>query len=380
MDQNEKNKRLQNVIKAAEAGDAEAQYNLGQAYEHGEYDKVDLVEAMRWYKKSARQGYVHAQFKLSIFYEDGKTCEVDFFAAYEWAEKAAFQGLVHAQKSVSAFLSLGKGVERDLQKSAYWEREFLMREAKEGSMAALFHLGNFWIQGRPGYPKNSAKAIAFYIKSAQGGYKDSMLKLASIYEKGIETQKDEAAAISWYERAGYGGHPSANRLRRIMELKTPCDKGDMNAQYELGSLLGADTHDGAAFLQAAVRQGHRDAALNLFAFYVSADSGRSITPDQRKWIVRAAELGLAQAQHHLAMTAGSFEEKRSWLCKAADQGYQPAKDELNKMESAPESGPSAAEPEDMISRLRKLAEAGDVVAKIALDSLLSSPMYSPEKK
>jgi hypothetical protein len=50
------------------------------------------------------------------------------------------------------------------------------------------------------------------------------------------------------------------------------------------------------------------------------------------------------------------------------------------METAPESGPSVAGPDDMIARLRKQADAGDVVAKIALDSLLSSPLYSPEKK
>ncbi len=51
MDQNEKIKEFQNLIKSAEAGDAEAQYNLGQAYEYGEYDQVDLVEALRWYEK-----------------------------------------------------------------------------------------------------------------------------------------------------------------------------------------------------------------------------------------------------------------------------------------------------------------------------------------
>ncbi len=283
--------------------------------------------------------------------EDGKACEVDFPAAYEWAEKAALQGLVHAQKRVSAFLSLGKGVARDLQKSAYWEKEFLIREAKEGSMAALFHLGNFLIQGRPGYPKDSAKAIAYYTKSAQGGYKDSMLKLASIYEKGIETRKDEAAAISWYEQAGYGDHPAANRLRRIIALSPRCEKGEKDAQYELGGLLGVNTDEGEALLQAAVRQGHLEAARLLFEFYSTADSGRSITPAQHQWIVRAAELGVAQAQHFLAMTANIREEKLSWLRKAADQGYQPAKDELDKIESAPESSPSAAEPDDMISRL-----------------------------
>jgi hypothetical protein len=375
MDQNEKNKTLQKLIKSAEAGDAEAQYNLGQAYEYGEFDKVDLAQAMGWYEKAALQGYVYAQFKLSIFYEEGKACVVDFKAAYSWAEQAARQGLTHAQKRVSAFLSSGKGAERDLQKAAYWEKESLIREAKEGSVAALFHLGNFLIQGRTGYPKDTQKAMGCFIKSAQGGYKDAMLRLADIYEKGVEATRDEAAAVTWYERAGYGDHPVVNRLRKIIELRPGCEKGDMAAQYELGSLLGVDNDEGEIFLKAAAAQGHRESAFLLFDIYVSRDSGRSITPEQRKWIDHAAELGVAQAQFYVAMTTNSWDEKRSWLQKAAGQGYQPAKDELGKLESTPE-----AEPEDLTSRLRKLTDAGDVVAKIALDSLLSSPLYSPDKK
>lgn len=43
--------------------------------------------------------------------------------------------------------------------------------------------------------------------------------------------------------------------------------------------------------------------------------------------------------------------------------------------------PAAAdESGDIVSRLEKAAAAGDVVAQIALDSLLSSPMYAGRKK
>ena len=80
------------------------------------------------------------------------------------------------------------------------------------------------------------------------------------------------------------------------------------------------------------------------------------------------------------MTAKNKEERMSWLRKAADQGYPPSQDEINKLKSAPEPKPASTSPDDMIAQLKKRAEAGDMIAKIALDSLLSSPLYSPGKK
>ena len=42
--------------KAAEQGDAPAQYNLGTMYGNGEGVPEDHVEAARWYRRSAEQG------------------------------------------------------------------------------------------------------------------------------------------------------------------------------------------------------------------------------------------------------------------------------------------------------------------------------------
>ena len=50
--------------KAAEQGDANAQYNLGVCYEKGEGVKKDLSQAVQWYRKAAEQGMPGAQSKL----------------------------------------------------------------------------------------------------------------------------------------------------------------------------------------------------------------------------------------------------------------------------------------------------------------------------
>lgn len=53
--------------KAAEQGNADAQYKLGLCYHSGQ----DYVEAVKWYKKAAFQGDVRAIFTVGICYFNG---------------------------------------------------------------------------------------------------------------------------------------------------------------------------------------------------------------------------------------------------------------------------------------------------------------------
>ena len=42
--------------RAAEAGDSDAQHNLGYCYENGAGADVDACEAVRWYRRAAEGG------------------------------------------------------------------------------------------------------------------------------------------------------------------------------------------------------------------------------------------------------------------------------------------------------------------------------------
>ena len=58
--------------KAAEQGDAGAQFNLGVTYDRGKGVPQDYAEALRWYLKAAGQGHARAQFNVGVMYENGK--------------------------------------------------------------------------------------------------------------------------------------------------------------------------------------------------------------------------------------------------------------------------------------------------------------------
>src|SRR5688572_33336966 len=50
----------------AEKGDADAAFNLGQAYRLGKGVPIDLAKAQDWLDRAARQGHVDAQATLGL--------------------------------------------------------------------------------------------------------------------------------------------------------------------------------------------------------------------------------------------------------------------------------------------------------------------------
>ncbi|MBR3410175.1 MAG: sel1 repeat family protein [Candidatus Methanomethylophilaceae archaeon] len=58
-------------MRAAEEGDVDAMYRLGELYESGEGVDRSLEEALRWYSRAAELGHSKAQFKRGALYQRG---------------------------------------------------------------------------------------------------------------------------------------------------------------------------------------------------------------------------------------------------------------------------------------------------------------------
>jgi TPR repeat protein len=83
--------------KAAEQGNAKAQFALGQMYHNGNGVPEDDKQAMTWYRKAAEQGYAPAQYSLGGMYANGEGVPRDDSQAVIWIRKAAEQGYAGAQ-------------------------------------------------------------------------------------------------------------------------------------------------------------------------------------------------------------------------------------------------------------------------------------------
>jgi hypothetical protein len=116
-------KAAQSFVKAAERGDASAQFVLGNMYENGEGVKQDYQQAMSWYRKAAELGNASAQSNLGTMYEHGEGAVKDLRQAMSWYLKAAMQGNAQAQSNLGVLYAKGEGgVPHDYIEADKWFR------------------------------------------------------------------------------------------------------------------------------------------------------------------------------------------------------------------------------------------------------------------
>jgi len=103
----------------AEKGDADAAFNLGQAYRLGKGVVIDLAQAQNWLERAARKGHVDAQTTLGLLlFQNGNRV-----SAMRWLSLAAEAGEARALLMVGTALYNGDGVPEDHVKAyAYVSR------------------------------------------------------------------------------------------------------------------------------------------------------------------------------------------------------------------------------------------------------------------
>ncbi len=103
----------------AEKGDADAAFNLGQAYRLGKGVPLDLAQAQGWLERAARKNHVDAQTTLGLLlFQNG-----NHVSAMRWLKAAAEAGEARALLMVGTALYNGDGVPADPVKAyAYVSR------------------------------------------------------------------------------------------------------------------------------------------------------------------------------------------------------------------------------------------------------------------
>jgi TPR repeat protein len=143
--------------KAAELGDIEAQYQVGQSYFLGFRAEQDIKQALYWLSRPAQEGHAEAQFKVGYIYDEYYN---DFDKAFQWYNKAAQQGHAEAQ----------------------------------------YHLAQCYEEGI-GTKKNEKEAFNLYKKLTEQGHAFALLSLADCYRKGTGVSKNNIKAKELYEKA-----------------------------------------------------------------------------------------------------------------------------------------------------------------------------------
>jgi len=128
------------LLKSAENGDAQSQYNLYISYQTGsEGFEKDDIEARRWLRRSAKQGFAVAQATLAHkFTISAKTSDnpTQYAAAVKWARRAARKGNADGQQILGLVYLTGIGVKRNVPLGAQWLHRCMRQNDKEHSESA----------------------------------------------------------------------------------------------------------------------------------------------------------------------------------------------------------------------------------------------------
>jgi TPR repeat protein len=101
------------VVDAADVVDADAQFELGQAYSTGRGVKLDMEEAARWYLAAAEQGHGMAAYTLGFAYWRSRGVDNDLVQAYRWFSVAADRDVGDAADWVRKIEAKLNGAQRE---------------------------------------------------------------------------------------------------------------------------------------------------------------------------------------------------------------------------------------------------------------------------
>ncbi|MBO6026492.1 MAG: SEL1-like repeat protein [Bacteroidales bacterium] len=229
-------KSVETYRKAAEQGDAEAQYSLAFCYCRGMGVKQSWSEAVKWYRLAAEQDHYHAKMQLGYCY---------FFGLGVTKNRAKAEQLFHEVDYADACNRIGQayayGIDtrKDLAKAAEWYR----KAADMGNAEGQYELGGLYHYGE-GVGQNAGEAEKWYLKAAEGNYSSAWFALGLLYYSGgVGVTKDYAKAMYWFKKdADYGGYISKYYIGKMYENGEGVAKDLKEAKkwYQLSADQGYD--------------------------------------------------------------------------------------------------------------------------------------------
>jgi TPR repeat protein len=238
---------LSSVRAKADAGDAEAQLEMGLRHYLGRGGaEKNYPQAYAWFQKAADGGSLAGQFNLGVMNEKGQGVPQDFHEALRWYRKAADQGYAHAQFAIGDLYWDGNGVPKDKVEALVWYR----KAADQGNSDAQNNLGNMYRDG-DGVPKDYAKALEWYRKAADQGDANSEISMGYMYKEGFGVLRDFAQALVWYRKAADQGNAKGQLAMGVL--------------YQYGEGVPRDLEQARIWYRKAADQGNADAEKQLAA-------------------------------------------------------------------------------------------------------------------
>ena len=172
-------------------------------------------------RKAAQEGDAIAQYEVARRFSEGRAIPQDLEAAADWYQRAAAQGLAPAQYALATLYEKGNGVDQDVSMAEMWYK----RAADQGNRKAMYNLAVMLSAGAKGAP-DYAGAAPWFRRAAELGLRDSQFNLGVMHARGLGVEQDGIEAFKWFAVAAAQGDEEAMSFRN----KLAAELGDSDRQ------------------------------------------------------------------------------------------------------------------------------------------------------
>ena len=183
-------------------------------------------------KLAAEAGNGDAEYELGARYSEGRAVPRDMKLAAQWLEKAADRGLAPAQYRLASLYEKGIGVTQDKAKA----KSLYTQSAEAGNPRAMHNLAVMLADG-DGHPDYAGAAV-WFRKAANYGVHDSQYNLAILLARGLGVQQSLVQSYQWFAVAAAKGDTDAAHKRD--EVGTKMNANDLAVAKALGHRLHAE--------------------------------------------------------------------------------------------------------------------------------------------
>ena len=298
--------------KAADQKHVAAAYDLAMLYKQKLISNTaDYRKAYPYFLIAAEEGHVKAMFETAEILWNGLNGNKDTDAAISWYEKCALKGNWYAQQKLINSYRNGINCKRNYSEVIRIASLKPASDAASAQVAAgeALRIGGF------GVSRNYKESYEWYRKAAEQGDAEASYWVGYFLRYGDGVQKDTAAALNWYERAA-----KKDYLQAIVGLGYMYGNG-------IGTVDGKPDYDKAVYYYKLGVEAGSSTAYGYLAY--SYYKGYGIEKDYKKafnlYYRAAQEPKRAYAQRMVAKmyeegigTGKDLPAAFSWYKKAAD--------------------------------------------------------------
>lgn len=356
----------------AEADNPLALCDLGRMSEDGLGCEADADEAYRWYEKALavfhaveeEKLWKYTEYRIGKMYAAGLGTEQDYLQAADWLTLSADENYKYAQYSLGGLYYHGKGVDQD-HESAF---ALYTRSANQSFPYASFELGKMLRDGI-GCVKNQQdsdrrfkEAFLGFVSMEEQSHDDKLqYRLGWMLLNGVGTDKDEARAKEYFEKAASVGNPFAcyqlaklilsdekaqpqevekalGYLRKAVDAENPYAAYFLGKLYEKGQHVPQNISEAVRLYTMSAEQNNDFAAYRLGKLYLGGEGVLKDVESAIRWLTFAADRKNQFAEYALGVLYFKGEDvpkdvpkALEYLKRSAGQGNQFAQYRLGKI-------------------------------------------------